>query len=116
MKTVYEAGSAIEAHMLTDLLKQAGIRAWVRGEHLQGALGELPAAGLVRLEVDEADVLPARALLTQWEAEQPPAAPASPRPPVAGARRGGGWLMPLLLGLALGWVLAHWWGGAGGQR
>ena len=34
MKTVYEAASATEAHMLVDLLQQEGLEAQVRGEAL----------------------------------------------------------------------------------
>lgn len=71
MKTVYEAASAVEAHMVRDLLRQAGIAAHIHGEHLQGAVGELPAAGLVRLVVDEDDYIRARSLIEDWERSQP---------------------------------------------
>lgn len=71
MKTIYEASNAVEAHMLLDLLKQEGITAYMRGAHLQGAIGELPAAGLVRLEADEADYAAAREVIQRWEAIQP---------------------------------------------
>ena len=46
MKCVFRARDAIEAHMLADLLDQVGIMAQVQGDMLQGAVGELPAAGL----------------------------------------------------------------------
>jgi hypothetical protein len=71
MKNIYEAANTVEAHMLRDLLKQDGIAAHIHGEYLQGGMGELPAAGLVRLAVDDADVDRARALLTSWEQNQP---------------------------------------------
>ena len=71
MKTFYEASNAVEAHMLLDLLKQEGITAYMRGAHLQGAIGELPAAGLVRLEADESDYAIAREVIQRWEAIQP---------------------------------------------
>jgi Putative prokaryotic signal transducing protein len=71
MQTLYEAANAIEAHMLVDLLKQEGITAYIRGEHLQGALGEMPAAGLVRLEIDESEFAQARSLIERWDAVQP---------------------------------------------
>jgi hypothetical protein len=96
MKTLYEASSAIEAHMLCDLLRQDGIVAHVQGEHLQSAIGELPAAGLVRLTVDEADFVKARALVERWDAAQPKE-PAVRRPAPASRL-----LTGLLLGLALG--------------
>src|SRR5690606_18757888 len=53
MKTLYQAANAVEAHMLADYLKQEGLSAHVLGEHLQGAVGELPAAGLVRLMIPD---------------------------------------------------------------
>lgn len=78
MKTVYEAANAVEAHMLQDLLRSAHISARVDGAFLQGAMGELPAAGLVRVVVEDEDWTRARAEIEHWEAEQPPdaAAPA----------------------------------------
>jgi len=79
MKTLYEAANAIEAHMLVDLLKQEGLHAHIHGEHLQGAMGELPAAGLVRLVIDEADHARARTLIERWESLQP-AEPSEARP------------------------------------
>jgi Putative prokaryotic signal transducing protein len=96
MQTLYEAANALEAHMLRDLLKQQGIAAELHGEHLPGALGELPAAGLVRLVVDEADHPRARQLVEQWDAAQP-AEPPLPRTRGAGQRLGA-----FALGLALG--------------
>lgn len=95
MKTVYEAASAIEAHMLVDLLQQQGIEAQVRGAALQGAMGEIPATGLVRLEVDEADHAAARGVIQQWEQTQVEPTPAPPRPPRT----------RLALGLAVGLVV-----------
>lgn len=79
MRTLYEAASGVEAHMLLDLLKQRGIEAHIQGEHLQGAMGELPAAGLVRLVIDEEHYDEARDILDAWEALQPAATPAPPR-------------------------------------
>lgn len=96
MQTLYEAANALEAHMLRDLLRQQGIQAELHGEHLPGALGELPAAGLVRLVVDEADHPRARQVVEQWDAAQPA------DPPAARARGAGQRLGAFALGLALG--------------
>ena len=90
MRSVYEPSSAVQAHLLQDVLRQHGIASHVQGEHLQGAIGELPAGSLVRLLVDDADYAPARRALDEWEraapmdedelarydASLPPAAPA----------------------------------------
>lgn len=82
MHTLYEASNSLEAHMLKDLLAQEGLSAHVQGEHLQGGMGELPAAGLVRLMIDEAEHAAGRALIARWEAQQPApsAEPAVPNP------------------------------------
>lgn len=85
MQTVYEAANAVEAHMLQDVLKQQGLAALVLGEHLQGGVGELPAAGLVRLVTDDLDAERARQLIAQWEATQP-GEPTPPLPQRAGSR------------------------------
>ncbi|GAB4561111.1 MAG: DUF2007 domain-containing protein [Rhizobacter sp.] len=98
MKTLYQAASAVEAHMLRDLLKREGIVAHIHGEHLQGAMGELPAAGLIRLVVDEPDFDRARVLVDQWDAEQPSHTPV--RPPPTRSRS----LLVFLIGLTLGVV------------
>lgn len=83
MKTLYEAANAVEAHMLVDVLGQQGIPATVHGEHLQGGVGELPAAGLVRVMVDDDDHAAGRAVIARWEASAPKETP-PPRPRAKG--------------------------------
>lgn len=78
MKTLYQAANAVEAHMLVDYLRQEGLHAQVLGEHLQGAVGELPAAGLVRLVIDEAQYEAGREAIARWESAQPADAPVVP--------------------------------------
>ncbi|WP_019143039.1 DUF2007 domain-containing protein [Noviherbaspirillum massiliense] len=75
MKTLYQASNSIEAHMILHLLKQEGFTGWVEGEYLQGAVGELPATGLVRVVVAEEDYAAAKSLVDRWEATQPAEAP-----------------------------------------
>ncbi len=99
MKHVYDAANSLEAHMVLDLLRQQGIHGQVEGEYLQGAMGALPATGLVRVVVDEADHAAAERVITHWNQAQP----AEPvRPPARPGPRGvpGGWL--LLAGVVLG--------------
>jgi len=71
MKTVFEASNYVEAHMLLDLLRQAGMMARIDGEYLQGAIGGLPAMGLVKVLVSEVDYVAAKTLVDKWDAEQP---------------------------------------------
>lgn len=95
MKTLYEAANAIEAHMLVDLLKQDGITAHIHGEALQGAVGEIPAVGLVRLMVAEEDHAAARTVIASWEATQ-----VEPTPRAGPVRK-----TSSLRGLALGLII-----------
>ena len=74
MRTVYEAASGVEAHMVLHMLEQAGIDGRIDGEYLAGGVGELPAMGLVRVLVDPADATRAREIIAAWEQKQPAAA------------------------------------------
>jgi hypothetical protein len=105
MKTLYQAANAVEAHMLVDYLKQEGLSAQVLGEHLQGAVGELPAAGLVRLVIEDEQYEAAREAIGRWEAVQPADAPSVPR---EAPRRGRG-LWRFTLGLVVGAASVYAW-------
>ena len=71
MKSIYQAAHGVDAHMIRALLEQAGIPAQVRGEYLQGALGELPVSGMVAVWAPEADAARARELVLDWERSVP---------------------------------------------
>ena len=68
MKSVFDASSNIEAHLVMHQLQQAGIEATIQGEFLQGGIGELPAAGNIRVMVGEDDVDEARQVIADWDA------------------------------------------------
>ncbi|MCH9004763.1 MAG: DUF2007 domain-containing protein [Proteobacteria bacterium] len=68
MKKVFDASSNIEAHLVMHQLQQAGIDARIEGEYLQGGIGELPAAGNIRVLVDSKDVDEARLVIAEWDA------------------------------------------------
>ena len=68
MKTIFDASSNIEAHLVMHQLQQAGIEAVIQGEFLQGGIGELPAAGNIRVMVGEDDVAEARQVIADWDA------------------------------------------------
>jgi hypothetical protein len=70
MKTVFDASNNLEAYMVMHQLERAGIDAKIVGEHLQGAVGELPAAGNVRVVTSAEDVVEARNVIAQWEASE----------------------------------------------
>ncbi len=67
MRTLHEASGSIEAHLLKDLLAQEGVPAVICGECLEGGVGELPVAGLVRLMVEDEHYAIGRALVERWE-------------------------------------------------
>lgn len=67
MKIVFDAANSIEAHLLLGILNQAGINGTISGEYLQGAMGELPAFGLVKILVQDADYDEARELVAEWQ-------------------------------------------------
>lgn len=102
MPTVFEAANLVEAHMVQDLLRQQGLTsARVEGEYLQGAMGELPARGLLRVVVDEAEATAARRLIAEFEAAQPDGGPTRAGHGAQRAPSRVGWAC---LGLVLGMV------------
>jgi hypothetical protein len=68
MKSVFDASNNIEAHLVMHQLQQAGLNARIEGEFLQGGIGELAAAGNVRVMVDPKDEVEARLVIADWEA------------------------------------------------
>lgn len=71
MKTVFQAATAVEAHMVSELLHQRGIEsARVEGEYLQGGVGLLQAINLVRVVVADQDLVMARQIIADWESDQ----------------------------------------------
>lgn len=51
MQSVYEAANLIDAHLVRQALEHAGISAFVRGEALTGALGDVGVFGLLAVMV-----------------------------------------------------------------
>lgn len=68
MKSVYEASTSLDAHMILNLLVQEGIEGRVDGGYLPGGVGELQAINVVRVMVDEADYERAAQIIKNWEA------------------------------------------------
>ncbi|WP_456380541.1 putative signal transducing protein [Thiolapillus sp.] len=65
MIPVFHALNTIEAHTIKIHLIGNGIEARVAGDYLQGAIGELPAVGMVRVLVAEADEVRAKKLIQE---------------------------------------------------
>lgn len=99
MLCVYQARDGLEAHVVADLLQQVGIAARVQGDLLQGGVGELPAAGLVSVWVDNEDASRAREVVEEYQREQPElAALVSDSSPVSSA----GFLAGMMVGFFAG--------------
>ncbi|MFD0740288.1 DUF2007 domain-containing protein [Lysobacter koreensis] len=92
MTPVYEAANSTDAYLVKNLLEQAGVPSYIRGEYLQGGLGDLPAGGLIHVCVADSQAEHAREIVLDWEqsssrdgddfaneaSETPVAPPASP--------------------------------------
>lgn len=78
MQRVHEPEALGEGELLVAMLASEGIRAQLLGQHLLGAMGELPATGLLAIGVADEDEARARALIAAYNAAQP--LPAEPPP------------------------------------
>ncbi len=69
VRIVYEAENIIDANLVKNVLENEGIVAFVSGQYLTGAAGELPPLALVKVMVAEVDWPRARALAQSVDAE-----------------------------------------------
>ena len=67
MIVVYNAANSIEAHLIKNLLEQQEITAYVFGDYLQGGVGEIPAIGLVTVNVSDSDYIKAKEIVDAWD-------------------------------------------------
>lgn len=56
MKIIYRAENIIDANLVKNALANEGIDAFVSGQYLTGAIGELPAWNLVAVMVADRDI------------------------------------------------------------
>ena len=68
MMVVYHASNSIEAYLIKNLLEQQEIPAYVFGDYLQGGIGEIPAIGLVTVNVSDSDYTKAKEIVDEWDA------------------------------------------------
>ncbi|MFO7527609.1 MAG: DUF2007 domain-containing protein [Marinobacter sp.] len=67
MQIAYRARDITEAHIVAGFLEVHGIESYVGGHYLQGALGEIGAAGFSNVHVDDEDLYRARELIREYE-------------------------------------------------
>ena len=68
MIVIYNAANSIEAYLIKNLLEQQEISAYVFGDYLQGGVGEIPAIGLVTVNVSDSDYTKAKEIVDAWDA------------------------------------------------
>ena len=71
MRRIYEPGSLHEGELLLAVLASEGISGFLAGRHLLGGIGDLPAAGLLGLLVEDEEALRAQALIAAYNAATP---------------------------------------------
>jgi hypothetical protein len=68
MISIFEAANTVEAHMILNLLEQAGLTGRIEDEYLQGGMGEIPAVGIIRVMILESDFEAAKKIVDEWDA------------------------------------------------
>ena len=53
MRIVYRAENLVDAHLVKDVLDQAGIPCFINGEYLIGGIGQLPARDFLAVSVPD---------------------------------------------------------------
>ncbi len=67
MIIIYHAANSLDANLIKNLLGQHDIPAFILGEYLQGGVGDLPAADLIKVAVDEQYQHAAEDIIQQWD-------------------------------------------------
>ncbi len=67
MQLIFKAGNITEAQIVKGLLESNGIEAYAGGYYLQGGVGEIASMDFANVQVAEADVVKARAIIDEYE-------------------------------------------------
>ena len=67
MHSVYRAANLFDAHLVKDALEAVDIPAFIAGEYLTGAVGQLPAMDYIAVMVPESSLATASAVVRQVE-------------------------------------------------
>ncbi|HZY34794.1 MAG TPA: DUF2007 domain-containing protein [Rhodanobacter sp.] len=68
MHIVYRAENLFDAHLVKDALEADGIPAFIAGEYLTGAVGQLPAMDYMAVMVPESSLAVANGIVSEVEA------------------------------------------------
>jgi hypothetical protein len=69
MQTIYRADNLFDAHLVKDALEAEGIPAFISGEYLTGAVGQLPAMDFIAVMVPESSLPRAASIVQVLEAQ-----------------------------------------------
>ncbi|MDE2307109.1 MAG: DUF2007 domain-containing protein [Xanthomonadaceae bacterium] len=69
MHIVYRAENLFDAHLVKDALEAEGIPAFISGEYLTGAVGQLPAMDYIAVMVPESSLAMAGGIVREVEAQ-----------------------------------------------
>ncbi len=69
MHTIYRAENLFDAHLVKDALEHADIPAFISGEYLTGAVGQLPAMDYIAVMVPESSMATASGIVREVEAQ-----------------------------------------------
>ena len=69
MHIIYRAENLFDAHLVKDALEHADIPAFIAGEYLTGAVGQLPAMDYIAVMVPESSMTTASAIVSEVEAQ-----------------------------------------------
>ena len=69
MHTAYRAENLFDAHLVKDALEAVGIPAFIAGEYLTGAVGQLPAMDYISVMVPESALVDASVIVAEVEAQ-----------------------------------------------
>ncbi len=67
MHIIYRAENLFDAHLVKDALEADEIPAFISGEYLTGAVGQLPAMDYIAVMVPESSVAMAQAIVSEVE-------------------------------------------------
>lgn len=69
MQTIYRADNLFDAHLVKDALEAEGIPAFISGEYLTGAVGQLPAMDFIAVMVPESSLSAASGIVQAVEVQ-----------------------------------------------
>ncbi len=69
MHIIYRAENLFDAHLVKDALEAGEIPAFISGEYLTGAVGQLPAMDYIAVMVPESSVSMAQAIVREVESQ-----------------------------------------------